>query len=283
MGDVISEMQGLGYSEYEARAYVTLLERGPLTGYQLARATSIPRPNIYPVLDRLQKRGAVSRVESKGGSRYLALPAEAMLDRLGRELGTRLEKAREALREVHESAGPEVVWNLDGREAVLNRAVSMVDRAERRVLVGVWSAEAAVLAQAIQRAEARGVRVTTLCIEACLEECGGCRGEVYRYPVASGERGRWLVLSVDDRELLAAQLGNEGATGAATQLGVQVAIGSQYLLNAIAAAEIVRSLGPKMIGTLDDRARNALVGAGLAVDGEPWFQSVLSAVRAGRI
>ena len=50
MSDVISEMQGLGYSEYEARAYVTLLERGPLTGYQLARATSIPRPNIYPVL-----------------------------------------------------------------------------------------------------------------------------------------------------------------------------------------------------------------------------------------
>lgn len=277
--DLLSEMQGLGFSEYEARAYVTLLERGQLTGYQLAKATGIPRPNIYPVLDRLQVRGVAARIDVKGGTRYVALPAEAMLDRIGREMSGRLERAKEALRGVQETPSSEVVWNVEGYEAVMNRALALVDHAREQILVGNWSREASALSAAMSAATARGVRVTTLCIQGCPEECGGCRGEIYRYPVVPEQKGRWLVLSVDDEELLVAEMTPDGdARAAVTRLNVLVSLAGHYLRNAIAAAEIARSLGPRMMEMLDAGARSALQGAGLATGGAPWIARILKVV-----
>lgn len=279
--EVLEHLQGLGFAESEARAYLALLEGGTLTGYQLARAAGIPRPNIYPVLDRLQARGIVNRVEVKDGARYVALPAEEMLDRLGRNMSSRIQEARSALKDLGEAASPEQVWNLHGYAPVIDRARSMIGRAEARIIVGNWSNEAAGLAQAMSEAEARGVQVTTLCIQACPQECGGCRGEIYRYPVAPETAGRWLVLSVDNEELLVAEITPDGeATAAVTRLGVLVSLSSQYLTNAIAAAEIARSLGPGMIGMLDGRARRALEGAGLAAGGSSWIERILKAVGA---
>src|SRR5438445_6702110 len=97
------ELQALGFTEYEARAYLALLQAGELTGYQLAKASRIPRPNIYPVLDRLEERGAVTRVEVEGGVRYSALPSEEMLSRLEREVSVHLESARESMGELQQA------------------------------------------------------------------------------------------------------------------------------------------------------------------------------------
>ena len=51
-GRIGALLERLGFTEYEARAYLTLLGRNPLTGYELAKLSGIPRPNVYPVLDR---------------------------------------------------------------------------------------------------------------------------------------------------------------------------------------------------------------------------------------
>lgn len=37
--DPVALLEELGFGGYEAKAYVTLLEQGPLTGYQLAKAS----------------------------------------------------------------------------------------------------------------------------------------------------------------------------------------------------------------------------------------------------
>jgi predicted transcriptional regulator len=278
-----SRLEALGFSEYEARAYVELLKRGPLTGYQLAKASGIPRPNVYPVLDRLQERGAVSRIELNEVRQYVALPADEMLNRLGREAESRLAGARDAMESV--DAAPEVaqVWNLQGYGVMLGRAREMRESAETRLRIGLWSSEARELATEIAAAESRGVAVTTLCIEGCPGECGGCHGEIYRYPVATEAGERWLVISADERELLVGQVSPSSAVAAVTRLGAFVAIGSHYLRNAIAAAEIVRSLGPTIDQMLDERATAALRGAGLASGDSSWLERMLAAARRSAV
>ena len=47
----------LGFSQYEAQAYVGLLGREPLTGYALSNVTGIPQPKVYETLRRLTARG----------------------------------------------------------------------------------------------------------------------------------------------------------------------------------------------------------------------------------
>lgn len=68
--DAATLLQQLGFGDYEARAYVALLQRSPLNGYELAKSSGIPRANIYAVLQKLEERNAVVRLDTPTGSRY---------------------------------------------------------------------------------------------------------------------------------------------------------------------------------------------------------------------
>lgn len=61
MADTVALLQRLGFGDYEARTYITLLQRRPLSGYELAKSSGVPRSNIYTVLRKLEARGAVVR------------------------------------------------------------------------------------------------------------------------------------------------------------------------------------------------------------------------------
>jgi hypothetical protein len=279
----LEHLEALGFSESEARAYASLVQAGPMTGYQLAKASSVPRPNVYGVIDRLEKRGAVTRIGVGDGVKYAALPPREMLAQLSSGIDGHLHAAQEALSELGTAGEQQYVWNLVGYDKVLDRAERMVREAKTRLLVGLWSNESARLRDAVADAQARGVEIVTLCVEGCEQECGGCRGDVYRYPVAGVAVSRWLMVIVDDRQLLVGEITPPGEAQAAhTGLPVIVAIAAQYLRNTIAAAEIVRSLGPKLPKLLDREAARAIESAGLAVDRESWFRQLLSTVRKSR-
>ena len=80
--DSIEQLQKLGFNGSEATIYVTLLRNGPLTGYELARASGVARPNVYGVLQKLEERGAVSRLDERPGTRYAPLPFAELLARM---------------------------------------------------------------------------------------------------------------------------------------------------------------------------------------------------------
>jgi hypothetical protein len=91
------------------------------------------------------------------------------------------------------------------------------------------------------------------------------------------------VVSADERELLVGQVAGDGtAIAAVTRLEAFVAVGSHYLRNAVAAAEIARSLGPRIAEVLDEEALRALRGAGLAIDGSSWLDRMLAAAGSTR-
>ena len=270
----------MGFGEYEAKAYATLVRDGPLTGYQLAKNSGIPRPNIYAIIDRLEKRSAVTRIEVGDGVKYAALPADEMLDRLSRTVEAHLSDARGALEGLGEAGDAAYVWNIEGYDNMIARAEAVIGGAQDRLTVGIWSSESARLSPAIAAAEARGVHVLVLCVQGCANECGNCCGEIYRYPVSNDADRRWLMLAADDREMLVGQVGpGSQAHGAQTTLAAMVAMTSQYVRNTIAAAEIVRSIGPRLPKLLDAEAQRAVQGAGLAVGGESWLKRLTGAVR----
>jgi HTH-type transcriptional regulator, sugar sensing transcriptional regulator len=254
-----------------------------MTGYQLARASGIARPNVYGVIDRLEKRGAVTRIGVGDGVKYAALPAGEMLARLSSDVDSHLSAARGALEMLGSDTGPEYVWNIDGYDAVLARAESIVANARDRLLLGLWSNESLRLGDALAAAEARGVEVVTLCVQGCPSECGGCRGAVYRYQVAGEAPSRWLMLVADEREVLLGEVSPVGdARAAHTSLLMIVSMTSQYLRNTIATAEIVRSVGSKLPKLLDRDAARALEGPALAVNNQSWMKQLLGTVRKSR-
>jgi hypothetical protein len=271
-----SELEALGFTEYEARAYLALLRGGAQTGYQVAKASGIPRPNIYPVLARLVQRGAVNKVDAKGADRYTALPSEQMLRNVERSFFVQAQRARETMAQLEESRTDEQIWNIDGYEQVLDRARLLIDGATRRLLVGVWSNESARISDSIANAERRGVEVTTLCAQGCPQECGGCTGRLYRYDLEENLAPRTLIVVRDQEELVAGQCYEDGsARGATTRMPAFVSLATQSLENTIAVAEIARSLGPRLLRLLDADARLALERTGVRIDETSWLDRLI--------
>nr|NJM02749.1 TrmB family transcriptional regulator [Desulfobacula sp.] len=72
---VMNDMKRLGFSEYECKAYLKLLEEFPLNGYTLSKNSGIPRSRIYEVLKNLMgKQMVFEQTEEKNKVYYPVAP-----------------------------------------------------------------------------------------------------------------------------------------------------------------------------------------------------------------
>jgi DNA-binding MarR family transcriptional regulator len=263
MTRLVTLLQRLGFGEYEAKAYVALLKRNPLNGYELAKASGLPRPNVYAVLQKLEERGAVVRLETPEGARYAPVSPTELTQRVGSRFQETLHDARDLLEKIATPAEHEYVWNARGYSALQEHAAACVEATQKRLLVAVWPEEAQALADNMARAEARGVEITTLCLAACAAECGGCRGRIHRYCVAPEKRARWLVLVSDEVELLAGGIDrDEEALTVSTRQRVLVELAAWYIRHSIALAALLNDLGDRLEHLINAKTKSVLASVG---------------------
>jgi predicted transcriptional regulator len=247
MTEILELLQALGFGDYEARAYVALLQRSPLNGYELAKASGLPRANVYSILDRLEERGAVVRIDTPSGTRYSAVPPSELVGRIGSKFSANLSAAQHRLEQIAAPPTYEYVWNAHGYQSLLDNARTLIDSTEHRLLVATWSPEALALAGTLAEAEARGVEVVTLCLQGCPTECGGCRGAIFRYRLAPEYAGRWLVVVQDESEALAGEIGpGDEALTVRTRQRMLVELSAWYIRHSIALAGVVSDLGDQL-------------------------------------
>ena len=88
----MASLRDLGLSEYEARAYRSLLRTGATTAKELSRASDVPMGRIYDVLNSLEQHNLVRSQAASRPKKYVAVEPDTALDRL-------LENKRRELRE----------------------------------------------------------------------------------------------------------------------------------------------------------------------------------------
>ena len=263
MVEVLQVLQGLGLGEYEARAYLALLQRSPMNGYELAKASGLPRANVYSVLDKLEGRGAVVRLDTPSGTRYSAVPPSELVGRIGSRFSKNLDAAKRMLEDMAVPPEYEYVWNARGYESLLDHARTLIDSTQKRLLVATWTQEAHALSGNLAAAEDRGVEVTTLCLRACAAECGGCRGAIFRYRLAPEYGSRWLVLVQDEEEALAGEIGSdEEAFTVRTRQRLLVELSAWYIRHSIALAGVVKDLGEQLPTLLSAQTLASLASLG---------------------
>jgi len=86
MSSLVERWMDVGFTEYEAKAYVALLRLGPATGYQVAKESGVPRSMVYEILNKLIARGVVVTQSLAEMVRYAPVPPDHLLDRMRREL-----------------------------------------------------------------------------------------------------------------------------------------------------------------------------------------------------
>lgn len=200
--DPVQELQKIGWTELEARLYVALVASPEsLTGYQVAKAARVARANVYPVLERLVRRGAVTEDPESPGSRYRAVPFHLVSQAQLASVSQTLSAIEENLPEVHRNHW---LTTARGERALETHARGLVTETKRYLEIGASHNTIRHLQSALQQAQSRGVQQKFLCFDNCpAPGCGVCRNPVPVSPGKFSPKG-WLILIKDNDETLIA-------------------------------------------------------------------------------
>lgn len=78
--DIVGNLEEFGLSKYEARAYITLVEKGTLGASEIAYYSNLPRTKIYTTLKKLEKKGLSITTERKPLTATAVPPEEAFME-----------------------------------------------------------------------------------------------------------------------------------------------------------------------------------------------------------
>ena len=155
---LITALGSLGFSQYEARAYCSLLAGGAMNGNEVAKASGVPSPKIYETLVRLVEKGAVLSAP-EDPVRYAARPWDEVSGALRARIEGAAQTVTEGLASLARPAAPGTIWTLPDREAVLSMAERLIGGARKMIFASVWDPEIAVLGPALEAAARRGCGV----------------------------------------------------------------------------------------------------------------------------
>lgn len=102
------DLTPFGFTPTESLAYRTLIQRGPLGGYDLAKALTMARANAYQALNGLEVKGAVERVPGTP-QRYRPVRPQALFAAIADREARQLDTLEAALQETSPPVGTSVV------------------------------------------------------------------------------------------------------------------------------------------------------------------------------
>lgn len=231
MDAIVERLRQVGFSLYEARLYATLLRHGSQNGNELSRNSGVPSSKVYAIVEKLVTEGSVQRIARPGGTRFVALPPDELVDRLRRRFNDPLDYLAEKLPPLAEQVKDEVFLSLSGESTILESARRLVSAARAELNVSLWEPELEGLRSNIAAAAERGVRIFGMLYSATAAEPEGTWLR-HSYEEIVGDRvgGRMLTLVADGAEALVARLRDHGgADGVRTRNPVLTLIVSEYL------------------------------------------------------
>jgi HTH-type transcriptional regulator, sugar sensing transcriptional regulator len=203
----VTQLTALGFSEYEARAYVGLLGGEPMSSAALARRTRIPLAEIDETLRLLEDREAVLRA---GGDpvTFVAAPAERLVATLSEQGLNRVTETEWSFGEASSgqpSHHAHVLPALAGWHEVATWAEEALARAERHVYLSTDADHLFRFASIIDHAQDRGVRFDILCFGKSLLSLRN--GRLLQHEITNGivdrhDQASHLALVVDNHDVL---------------------------------------------------------------------------------
>jgi sugar-specific transcriptional regulator TrmB len=258
----IHKLMEIGFSEYEAKAYLALLRENPVTGYQLSKTSGVPRSMIYEVLGKLTGRGAAMTLRRGNSTQYAPVPADEFLTQLLEEQQELIASLKDDL--AHLTAAPDLdyVWNIEGHDNIIARAEEMIEQAQEQVYLALQPGTFPELRPALTKAVQQGARVVIY----TTEELDLPGAQIVATPMSkealSQAGGLGLILVIDGEEVLIGEwLTATQARASWTSSPLLVFIAEHHLRTDMYLPQILALLGDQALDLIQDEDRELFARA----------------------
>src|SRR5437016_9303588 len=164
-------LKDFGLTEYEVKAYIALVESGPVPASQLSTTAAIPYSKIYEILGNLERKGWVESEQGRP-SKYFAKPPSAALEssrlRMENTLKSSQSDAVSELQPLYEKNGVQErpdIWIVRGQNNILDRIKETLGRTRRELLVAMPIVPDSVISMAaplLSLMNNRGIKVSVM-------------------------------------------------------------------------------------------------------------------------
>jgi sugar-specific transcriptional regulator TrmB len=156
--ELAKALQTLGFTEHEARAYLTLDEAAAKTAYEVARLSGLPKSNCYDVLRSLSLKGAIQTV-SQEPSKYVRVQPADFFGRQMRQVTNLCDTVTKTLKTRTKKVANVYVWTFKGEKQVRAKIDAIISEAKRHIWIKAPVRLLDAHLPALKAAARRGIQV----------------------------------------------------------------------------------------------------------------------------
>jgi sugar-specific transcriptional regulator TrmB len=255
-------LQQLGFTSYESKAYIALMESQPSGAYDIAKRSGIPTSKVYETINKMLRRNVVrfSDENVADNPQYVALPPDALSEQLNQQIKHQTTELLPLLKALKTSQEPDFIWPLAKPGDLKEKSELLVQSAQKSVLVSCWKEELDWLAPVLLDAQARGLDIALVHFGIPAQTIGA----TYHHPVEqtlyNEKGGRGFTLVTDGKAVVIAHLNNNGLFDASwSRNRAFVTVAEDYIKHDVYITKVTRFLDEPLktrFGTQYERLRN---------------------------
>jgi len=235
-------LANLGFTGYEAKTYIALLQQSPLTGYAIARLSGVPRSKIYEVLGNMVARGDVL-ISYGEPIQYAPKPPKELIESRRRTYEKQLSEAETGLTVfLNQKTPTDLIWDIRGYDEIIFRLKEVIGRASQQILLKISEEDVTQIREELAQAALRGVTITVVAYgHPDLPFARVYPHEPGAEEITSEYGGRCIVLSIDAQEIVTGivSLGKESRVAWSSHLGIVMTI-TEQIKHDVYIAEMLR-------------------------------------------
>ncbi|MGB4984724.1 MAG: helix-turn-helix domain-containing protein [Erysipelotrichaceae bacterium] len=246
MEQLLQLMKKYNFTEYETKAYVTLLQNGKCNGYEVSKLSSVPRSKIYNVLESLFMKGLVNKIIDEQTS-YIALPIEQFIKSLENKMHNDLKEINHNLILFNQPLYQnEELINIKGYQNVINKAKYLVNQAQNELLIQLWEQDVdEELLALLQEAENR-IDKYILILFSEEEQYNLPLKRYYKHHFEKEKlqenNSKWLNIVSDNEMLMSTIYSSSVASAITTKFTPMVFLSKEYIIHDAYTANILEIL-----------------------------------------
>jgi sugar-specific transcriptional regulator TrmB len=156
---LINNLKFLGFNIYEAKVYIEMLKQAhPLTAYEIAGLSDVPRSKVYEVVDKLFVKQALVQT-SENPRKYLAVDPGVILAEIKSAFDSSFEYVKNAFNNLSPGETADYIMNLIGKKSIIKKSKEMINGALGSILIAVGPNMLEELEDELRDAEDREVTI----------------------------------------------------------------------------------------------------------------------------
>lgn len=198
MADLVDKLKEIGFNTYEAKVYIALLKKYPVTGYEVAKLANIPQSRTYDTLKALEEKNVVVASNNKPVT-YTPIKPKQLTSAYLKKMNSTINYLDKHLPELKDDY-KEPIITISNRINIQEKIIEVIQNAKREIYMEIWSQDFKIFENELLKAYNRNVEIRIVGYDNFNSRFGMVFEHAFARDIELSLGGRMIILAVDDEE-----------------------------------------------------------------------------------